>query len=163
LRKRQRPANSKQPGPAKIVLELEPAASPGSPAVTTISLNSIELALIAELNLEMALAQDAVAQDAIQRLETREIASEAAARWRGRARWLQLQAQRQSADSIVPDEPMIHAPAAAYSGPERRRQMRRQRARRTETPVGSAPGRGDQRISYDRRKRERRRAEVVLP
>src|SRR5947209_6277294 len=49
LRKRHRPANGEQPGPAKIVLELEPAASPGCTAVTTINLNSIELALIAEL------------------------------------------------------------------------------------------------------------------
>ena len=57
------------------------------------SLNSIELGLIAELNLEMARANEAVAEDATELPETRRVASEAANAWRERARLFQLQAR----------------------------------------------------------------------
>jgi hypothetical protein len=123
-------------------------------------LNSIELALIAELSLEMALAHEAVANDAAQPPEARRVASEVATGWRERARRFQLQAQRQATDPIVPDVRSIHPPAPAYTGPERR-----EKTRRTQTRRGPAASYGvdrfDRRSGPDRRQRDRRRPELA--
>jgi hypothetical protein len=131
-------------------------ALPDPAAASPMSLTSIELGLIAELNFEMAQANEAVAQDLTQRPETRRVASEAARTWRERARLFQLQAQRQSAHPNVPDPRPAHPPGLAYTGPERRRQMRRMRTRRADGPVLDAR---DRRIGPDRRDRDRRRPE----
>ena len=126
---------------------------PDPAGASPMSLNSIELGLIAELNLEMAQANEAVAQDITQRPETRRAASEAAYTWRERARLFHLQAQRQSAHPIVPGPRPVHPAGLAYGGPERRRQMRRMQARRTGGPVLDVR---DRRIGSDRRQRDRR-------
>jgi hypothetical protein len=123
------------------------------------SLNSIELGLIAELNLEMARANDAVAEDVTERPETRRVASEAANAWRERARLFQLQAQRQNAHPIGPGSRPVHSPTLAHTGAERRRQMRRMRTRRTARRVLDLR---DRRMGPDRRQRDRRRPELAL-
>ena len=132
-------------------------ASPDPPAAPPAGLNSIELALIAEYNLEMARANEAVADDATKRLETRRRASDAATAWRHRAQLFQVEAMRQSAQPILPGEP-----ARAYAGPERRRQMRRSQTRRADPASGRAGrGRGDRRAGPERRTRDRRRPELA--
>jgi hypothetical protein len=127
-----------------------------------ITLNPIELALIAELSLEMARDSEAVANDATKRLETRRNALEDAIAWRDRARLFRLEAQRQSAQSIVPAERVRHVPKRDYIGRERRRQMRRAQARRTD-PVAASDqlGRRDRRRGADRRGRDRRQPELA--
>jgi hypothetical protein len=128
--------------------------SPDPAGATPVSLNSIELGLIAELNLEMAEANEAVAQDVTQRPETRRVASEAANTWRERARLFHMQAQRQGARPIVPGPRPVHQAGLAYTGLERRREVRRTQTRRTGGPVLDAR---DRRIGPDRRGRDRRR------
>ena len=119
------------------------------------SLNAIELALIAGHSLEMARANQAVADDATTRLETRRKAAEVAAAWRQRAELFKIEARRQSASPIVPGVPPIRANGTAYSGSERRKQMRRRHTRRTDSSW-TGEGRGDQRARRERRRRERR-------
>ena len=95
-------------------------------------LNAIELALIAEHSLEMARANEAVADDPTKRLETRRRASEVAAAWRHRAEVLQTQALRQSAHPIVPGEAPVRALGRAYD---------RARAAAGDAPEANAPNR----------------------
>jgi len=142
----------------RAAVELRPDALPDPAGASPMSLNSIELGLIAELNLEMAQANEAVAQDVTQRPETRRVASEAANTWRERARLFHLQAHRQSAHPIVPGTRSVHPAGLAYTGPERRRQMRRTQTRRTGGPVLDAR---DRRIGSDRRRRDRRRPKTA--
>jgi hypothetical protein len=136
--------------------EPPPNAVADPAGASTIGLNSIELALLAELSLEMAHAQDAVANDATQPPEVRRIASRVASAWRERARRFQLQAQRQGTDPIVPDGRSIHAPAPSYSGPERRKQTRRTQTRRTGPAASDGIDCLDRRVGPDRRERDRR-------
>jgi hypothetical protein len=135
-------------------------APPAPAAAPPMSLNPIELALIAEYSLEMARANEAVAEDATVQLETRRRASEVATAWRRRAQLFQMQARCQSAQPIIPGEQSIHVPGRAYTGPERRQKMRRTQTRRTEWPLAS-PGRSghDRRAQVERRRRDRRRPE----
>jgi len=147
-----------QAGRRRAAVEPPLDASPDPSGASPVSLNSIELGLIAELSLEMARANEVVTQDETQRPETRRVASEAANAWRERARLFQLQAQRQSAHPIVPGPRPLHPPSLAYTGPERRRQMRRTRTRRTGRRVLDLR---DRRIGPDRRQRDRRRPELV--
>jgi hypothetical protein len=115
------------------------------------SLNAIELALIAEHSLEMARANQAVADDGATRLETRREAARVAAAWRQRAELFQIEARRRSA---YPIHPCVQ-PIRPYAGPERRRRMRRTHTRRTD-PAYAGNDRGDRRAGPERRWRERR-------
>jgi hypothetical protein len=124
------------------------------------SLNAIELALIAEHSLEMARGSQAVADDATTPPETRRNAADVAAAWRHRAELFQMEARRRSAYPIVPGVQPIRANGSAYGGPERRRRMRRTRPRRTDL-AATGDGRGDRRARPERRRRERRCAEPV--
>ncbi|HUJ34699.1 MAG TPA: hypothetical protein VLW51_05775 [Solirubrobacteraceae bacterium] len=124
------------------------------------SLNAIELALIAEHSLEMARANEAVANDAATGLETRRRASEVAAAWRRRAESFKLQAQRRCAHPIVPGEqPLSHV--RAYAGPERRQRMRRTQTRRTDPAWAAADEDRDRRAGPERRRHDRRRPELA--
>jgi hypothetical protein len=137
-------------------------AAADGPSASTVRLNSIELSLLAELSLEMARGEDAVANDAGQPPEIRRVAEELAAAWRERAQRLQLEARQQGADPILPDEHSLQATAPAYTGPERRKRLRRTQARRTGPTV--APGelaRADRRIHPDRRRHDRRRPDLA--
>ena len=135
------------PAPARA-----PAPRPSAPPdQASMALNAIELALIAEHSLEMARANQAVADDAAARLETRREAAQVAAAWRERAEQFQIAARGRSADPIVPSLQPIRPPG----GPERRRRMRRKHTRRTDpTPAGD--GRGERRAGPERREDDRR-------
>jgi hypothetical protein len=98
------------------------------------NLNSIEMAVVAEVDLEMARTYEEVAGDATQRPETRRAAREAASGWRERARLNQLEARHRSAEPIVPTEQTLD-PGRPYSGPDRRKEERRKGERRR---IGSA-------------------------
>jgi hypothetical protein len=125
-----------------------------------ITLNAIELALIAELNLERAHDHDAVANDAARLPEVRQAAAAAATAWRDRARLFELEAGRQSAHSMAPGEsaPFIDF---SYAGPERRRQMRRREARRGGGPASEHRDRRERRAEPERRRRDRRRPNLA--
>lgn len=141
--------------------EPPPPATADRSGDLAISLNAIELALIAELSLEQASAHDAVADDAGQRPEIRTAAAEAATAWRERARLFQLEARRRVGHPIVPGRPAQVA-ASAYTGPERRRQMRRGQTRRGGPEVAfDARDRRDRRTVAERRGRDRRRRELA--
>jgi hypothetical protein len=132
-------------------------ASPGTRPAPPMRLNAIELALIAEYSLEMARANEAVADDTRKRLETRRAASETAAAWRQRAQLFQMQAQRESAYPIAPGEQPAHAPGRPYIGPERRYRARRTQTRRIDAAfLGTGHARGDRRARPERRRRDRR-------
>jgi hypothetical protein len=113
-------------------------------------LSSIELALIEELNLEMARACAEVAEDARNPRETRDAAQERGSRLRERARMFHLEARRLAA------EPALKA--GLYAGPERRRADRRRSERRESapTPPDHLPAGHERRINPDRRREERR-------
>lgn len=137
-----------------------PSAPAAAPPSDRLSLNPIELALIAEYSLEMARANEAVARDPSKELDTRRRASEVATAWRGRAQLFQMQARYQSAEPIIPGEHSIHVPGRAHTGPERRQKMRRTQTRRTESASASAGRSGhDRRAQVERRRRDRRRPE----
>lgn len=124
------------------------------------SLNAIELALIAEHSLEMARANQAIADDVRTPPETRRNAADVAAAWRQRAELFMVQARRQSAYRIVPAVRPIRASGTVYTGPDRRRQMRRTRPRRTDLSA-TGDGRGDRRARPERRRLDRRCPETV--
>lgn len=128
---------------------------------SAISLNSIELALIAELNREQARDHDAVANDPRTRPEKRLAAARAASQWRARASVFQVQAQRQSAQPIVPDyQTMDDGLGVVYAGPERRQRTRRTRKRRaTAAPRGLE--RHNRQAIGNRRRGDRRRSELA--
>lgn len=143
------PPERGRPGPSGTV--------PGPPESSPLTLNAVELALIAELSLEMARANDAVADDATERFDTRRSASEAASAWRQRARMLQSHARRQSSTPMGPHGRQFSA--STYTGPERRRHMRRMHTRRTDS-ASAQLGRYDRRIEAERRGGDRRRSEL---
>jgi hypothetical protein len=129
---------------------------------TTIGLNSIELALIAELNLEQARAHDAVANDPDTRTETRLAAARAAGQWRVRASLLQRQAQRQSSQPMLSGyETMRDGLSVVYTGPERREWTRRTRTRRA-TAMPPGPERREPDAPGDRRRGDRRCPQLAL-
>jgi hypothetical protein len=107
-----------------------------------LGLSSIEVALLATFNLEMADSYDEIADDPKLRRETRRNAGESASCYRARAELFQLEAQRLSAYPTILAEQPAQARAARYTGPERRK-----RERRTLDLRGAGP---------ERRKRERR-------
>lgn len=113
-------------------------------------LSSIELALIEELNLEMARGCDEVAEDARNPRETRDAARERGSRLRERARMFHLEARRLAAEPALTPE--------LYAGPERRRGDRRttERRERAPTPPDHLPAGHERRINPDRRRDERR-------
>lgn len=136
--------------------------SPDQAMASPVRLNPIELALIAELSLEMARDNEVVANDATKRPEARRSALEDASAWRERARLFQSQAQRLSARPIVPGERSRRVSDWDYYGPERRRRIRRGQSRRTDPVAASAEvGRGERRRSADRRGRDRREPELA--
>jgi hypothetical protein len=136
--------------------EASPNAGVGGDRVETsaTSLNAIELALIAELNLEQARAHDEVANDAARRPEVRLAAEAYATAWRERAGLFRLEAQRRSGHPMVPGR-SARVRASTYTGPERRRQMRRRQTRRGDGEAASE--RPDRRDRRDRRTRPERR------
>jgi hypothetical protein len=119
-----------------------------------LSLSVIELAVVAELNFEIARAHDELAEDASQRLQTRRAAHAKATAIRERAQSLQVEARRRSA------QPTLYAPAMCKSASrvfERRTQDRRSESRRRDGQPGvGPPGGRERRTLPDRRKRERR-------
>jgi hypothetical protein len=126
-----------------------------------LGLNSIELALIAELNLERARAHEEVANDPDTRHETRAAAAQEAREWRARAAVFQMEAQRQSAQPIVPGvQASDGALEPAYTGPDRRKQARRRQTRRM-TAMSWARDRRDRHAAGDRRRGDRRRLELA--
>lgn len=131
------------------------------PEGSAISLNSIELALIAELNLEQARGYEAVANDPETRPETRLASAQAASQWRARASLFQLQAQRQSAQPLVPAHPAAHdGLSIVYAGPERRKATRRTQTRRAAAAARALERRNRPAIG-DRRRRDRRGPELA--
>ncbi len=138
-----------------------PSGAGDRPAGPTLSLNAIELALIAELNLEQARGHEAVAHNPETCPEKRRAAAEAARQWRARASLFQLQAQRQSTQPIVPAHESTHRGLGfVYAGQERRK-----RSRRTWTRRAMAVSRGLERRNRhavgDRRRGDRRRRELT--
>jgi hypothetical protein len=117
-------------------------------------LSSIELALLAELNLEMARAYDAVAEDDCQPPDVVRVAQRRRSELRARARMFRSVARRVGAEPALIAQPEKEN----YTGPERRRAERRigerrVRERRTHAPSGGS----ERRINPDRRRGERRR------
>ncbi|MBV8999965.1 MAG: hypothetical protein JO304_12945 [Solirubrobacterales bacterium] len=139
-----------------------PDNSPDRVVASSISLSSIELALLAELSLEQAREHETLARDPNQRLETRQTASKAAAAWRERARILQLEAGRQSWAPMLPGRP-TEVMASTYAGPERRRHIRRAQTRRDGPQAASgSTGSRERRTGPDRRRSDRRRPQLAL-
>jgi hypothetical protein len=130
--------------------------------VAAIKLGSVELAVVAELNLELARAYDEVADDAKQQSETRRQARAGAFRRRVRAGLLRLEAQRLRARASLPDDPLTHEPNSPYSGSERRKHERRSGERRGHPAALATPHGADRRANRDRRRHDRRRTSLVL-
>lgn len=134
------------------------------PEVTAGSLNAIELALIVELNLERARDHDAVANDTARLPEVRKAAAAAATAWRERARMFELEAGRRSEHPVISGDsaPMMDF---TYTGPERRRHLRRRETRRGDgQPVSERRDRldrFDRRTGPERRGEDRRRRELA--
>jgi len=129
------------------------------PCRTEVPLSPIELALVAQLNLEMAAAYEEVADDRTARRDARQAAQESAGRWRERARQLQAQAHRAGSRPTVAAQELIEEQPQPYGEPERRTRERRTRDRRQ--PVRSpreALAHAERRTRRDRRQRERRRS-----
>jgi hypothetical protein len=145
--------------PVRSGHEPPPKSRKEQPEALPISLNAIELALIAELNLERARDHDAVANDAVRLPEVRRAAATAATAWRERARVFQLEAERRSGHSMAPGK---SAPVMdfTYTGPERRQHMRRRQTRRYEAEAASEHRR-DRRAGPERRREDRRRPELA--
>jgi hypothetical protein len=125
------------------------------------NLNSIEIAVVAEMDLEMARGYEEVARDTTQNAETRRAAQDAASRWRERARLYSLEARRLTAEPLFPGERPASQPDRPYTGPERRKQERRRGERRGNGSAQSGhPGAltfgRDRPINPDRRQGDRR-------
>ena len=133
-----------------------PHAAPDR-GVAALYLNSLELALLAKFNLEMAEAYDEAAEDPELRPETRETVHASAARQRERAQLLESEAQRLGNEPASAIGQTIEEQPVRYAGPERRKRDRRLRERRrTETVPPGGLGHAERRIIPDRRQRERR-------
>lgn len=134
---------------------------PSSEDGAALSLTAIELAMLAELNLEIARGHDEVADDGTRRGQTQQAAREVATALRERADAFRLEALRRSADPAY--RPSMANAVSAYIGPDRRRQRRRTQARRRDGATGlGARGGGDRRTVPERRQRERRSGSLVL-
>jgi hypothetical protein len=120
----------------------------------SIRLSSIELALLAELNLQMAHAYDEEAEDPRNPLEARQRARDRGSRLRDRSRMFQQEARRVGHEGALTVER-----ERVYAGPERRRDDRRTSDRRSHGPVppDRLPAGHDRRTNPDRRRDERRR------
>jgi hypothetical protein len=129
--------------------------------VAAIKLGSVELAVVAELNLELARAYDEVADDATQQSETRQQARARAFRRRVRAGLLHLEAQRLRARASLPDGLLTHESNSPYSGPERRKQERRFAERRGHLAAPATWRGADRRANRDRRRHDRRRPSFI--
>jgi hypothetical protein len=151
----QRGTSSPARSPSCHVAADPPAASPGA-SMGGIHLTSLELALVAQFNLEMAEAYDEVAEDPQVSLDTRRRARAAAYHRRDRARLLQAEAQRLRAyPTSVGGHSTEKQPP--YAGPERRERERRMRDRRASGSLRTpALAHADRRSVADRRQRERR-------
>lgn len=125
-------------------------------------LSAIELAVLAELNFELARAHDELAADASQRAQTRRAAHAKAEAIRERGAAFHLDAHRLSRQPML-SAPLMPRPASPPAEPERRTHERRTRSRRRDAgPAVSAPGGRERRTQPDRRKRERRGDGVVV-
>jgi hypothetical protein len=126
------------------------------------NLNSIEMAVVAEVDLEMARGYEEVVRDTTRTAETRWAAQEAASRWRERARLYSLEARRRAAEPLLPGERSASQADRLYFGPEQREQERRVGERRGNGSAaagypGVLPFGRDRRINPDRRQGDRRR------
>ena len=120
-----------------------------------------QLALLAELSLERAREQDALADDPRQGFETRRAASAAATAWRERAGILQREARGRSGQPMAPGFPALGMDSP-YTGPERRRHIRRGQPRRAHDGASSGdPGSHERRTRPERRRRDRRQPELA--
>jgi hypothetical protein len=115
--------------------------------------------VVAALNREMAQAHDEVAGDATQQPETRRAAQEIAMALRERAKSLELDAQRLTRYPAY--APSMAKPTSCSTEPERRRQARRTRARRSHRGTVGAPRGRNRRITPERRQRDRRGGAVI--
>jgi hypothetical protein len=137
------------------------SSSPDARVALPIALNAVELALLAELSLERAREQDALADDPRQGFETRRAASAAATAWRERARILQREARGRSGQPMLPGFPALGMDSP-YTGPERRRHIRRGQPRRVHPEASSDdPGSHERRTRPDRRRCDRRQPELA--
>jgi hypothetical protein len=135
---------------------------PRSENKATGSLSAIELAVLAELNFELARAHDELADDASQRAQTRRAAHATAEAIRERGAAFHLDAQRLSRRPML-SVPSMPKPASPRTEPERRTHERRTRSRRGDGgSAAGAPGGRERRTLPDRRKRDRRGDGVVL-
>jgi hypothetical protein len=122
-----------------------------------IHLSSIELALIAQFNLEMAESYDEVADDPELSVETRQRARESASWRRGRARLFHSEARRLGANPTSVTGQSTEDQPPPYAGPERRKRERRIRERRSSPQLKTAGlGHPDRRTDRDRREQDRR-------
>jgi hypothetical protein len=129
--------------------------------VLTLNLTAIELATVAELNRELAQANEEAADDPTVTAETRRVARAQAAALRERAKALHLEAQRRTAEPMY--GPPVPTPAVVYIGPERRSQARRTEDRRhSGESARCAPEADDRRTTPDRRQQERRAGALLL-
>jgi hypothetical protein len=140
----------------------EDGEPPRSENGAAFGLSAIELAVLAELNLEIARGQDELADDASLRGETRRNAQARATALRERAHSFQLEARALNAQPML-YAPSTHEPAAPRTGPERRSHDRRTGSRRRsgESALGP-PGGHERRTMPDRRKRDRRGGGLVV-
>ena len=155
------------PGRAREKDAATPTATP------TIRLNEIELGLLAELSLEQARAHEELIGDPSLRPETRRRAAVSALAWRDRARAFQLHARGKGAAPIVSSDhaTIISSDRATivrgdysshvYTGPERRRQMRRRESRRGDAQGSGGVERADRRSGHERRQGDRRGPELA--
>jgi hypothetical protein len=124
-----------------------------------LQLSSLELALVADFNLEMAAAYDEVAEDPTVRPKTRAAAREAAIGRRERAQLFQAEAHCLGRQPMSMPEQLTPTRPGHYAGPERRRQERRIRERRAGWRSPETFGRPDRRVNPDLRERGRRRTD----
>jgi hypothetical protein len=130
--------------------------------VAAVELGAIELALLAELNLEMARAYEEVVEDAPQRIDSGGTERARAEERRERARLLQNEARRVAAQSPGRDLHSTPPRGSVYVGPERRTRVRRTHERRAHAILVPGQLDSDRRAVRDRRRRERRQPQLRL-
>jgi hypothetical protein len=148
----------KPPGVTDRRDQRESGQPPRSEKTAVFGLSAIELAVLAELNLEIARSHDELFDDASLRVETRRAAHASATALRERAESFHLQARRLSTQPML-YAPSMQKPASSCTAPERRTHERRTASRRRD--AASAPGRPggpERRTLPDRRRNDRRGA-----
>jgi hypothetical protein len=136
---------------------------PGTDSTVTVAnLSPIELAVIAEVNFELARAYDEAAEDSTTEAETRAGAANTARALRQRGEFFLIAAARLRSAPATPGRPAGVAPGFFYTGPERRRRGRRTRMRRIDEGAYGPAAPANRRVRHDRRQTDRRRAGFVI-